>query len=223
VRIWDVSTGVEVQTLTGHTNSVSCIAFSPSGHQLASVSWDRTVRVWDISAGATVHRPTTHTTNFHRFAFSPSGMQFAAASLDGTVWIWDSSTGDPIGSPLSHSGEIMSMYYHERTGALLLVVNPWVRDLTVWNMSVTPPSLFSTRDPPACPTPSPSRFVVDRWSKRTFIPTASISFYLPSFFSFPTFPSNQYSSHEGRIAYNGLDGTVILIDCSHLLPNSSAI
>jgi WD40 repeat protein len=149
-------------------------------------------------------------------------MQFATASKDGTVWIWDSRTGEPIGSPLSHADLIRSMYYHEWTGALLLVVKCWSGYLTVWNMSVTPPSLFSTRDLPARPAPSPSWFKVDRPSKHTFIPTAGISFYLPSSFCMPQF-NDPYSSHEGRIAYGGEDGTVILIDCSHLLPNSSAI
>ena len=220
VRIWDVSTGVKVHTPVSHTDLVSCIAFPPNGHQLA-LGCVSTVRVCDVSAGGIVHEPTTHTTWITCCAFSPSGMQFAIGSYGGTVRIWDSRTGVPIGSPLSHSDSVLSMYYHEWTGALLLVVN-CIRELTVWNMSVTPPSCFSVH-PPARPTPSHSLFEVDDRRNRTLIPTAGISFYLPSSFSFMSVHDDPYSSHEGRIAYGGDDGTVVLIDCSHLLPNISAI
>jgi WD40 repeat protein len=220
VRIWDVNTGIEVQTLVGHTSVISSVAFSLNGHQLASASWDNTVRVWDMSAGGTVHGPTTRTTCITCCAFSPSGMQFATGSRDGTVWIWDSHTGVPIGSSLSHSHQIKSMYYHERTGVLLLVVKDWNEDLTVWNMSVTPPSLFSTHHPLARPTPSHSLFEVESDSNCTFIPAAGISFYLPSSFRMSAF-DDPCSSHEGRIVYGEKGGTVILIDCSHLLPKPS--
>jgi WD40 repeat protein len=216
VRTWDVNTGVEVQMFVGHSFLVSCIAFSPNGHQLASGSSDSMVRVWDVNAGGTVHRPTADTTGITHCTFSPSGMQFATGSY-GIVRIWDSRTGMPIGDPLFHLYGILSMYYNEWTGPVLLVVRHGPQYWTVYNMSVTPPSLFSTHHLPDRPTPSPSRFQVDQRTNRTFIPTAGISFYLPSSFSSePSGLEPPYSSHEGRIAYGGEDGSVILIDCSHL-------
>jgi hypothetical protein len=144
------------------------------------------------------------------------------------VWIWDSRTGEPIGRPLPHSGQIDSLYYEEWQGALLLVVShskfasPYLPlDSALWNMSVTPPALFSTSHLPVRSIPPPSLFKLNGLSNRTIMPSAGISFYFPPFVIFLA-ARDTNPSHEGKIAYAGWNGSAIIIDCSHLLPNSSA-
>jgi len=43
--IWDVSTGINIKILYGHTYDVYCLAVLPNG-LLASGSLDRTIRIW---------------------------------------------------------------------------------------------------------------------------------------------------------------------------------
>jgi len=43
-----------MRTLTGHSDWVRCVAFSPDGKRVASVSDDKLVKIWDTVTGAAV-------------------------------------------------------------------------------------------------------------------------------------------------------------------------
>jgi WD40 repeat protein len=89
VRLWDVSTRSERFTLTGHTDGVQDVAFSPDGRLLASAALDRTVRLWDVSTGSAVNTLTGHIGGVSSIAFSPDGSLLAAAgSNEPSVRLW---------------------------------------------------------------------------------------------------------------------------------------
>jgi WD40 repeat protein len=46
IKIWQLSTGKVISTLTEHSDKVMSVAFSPDGQMLVSCSWDRTVKIW---------------------------------------------------------------------------------------------------------------------------------------------------------------------------------
>jgi general transcriptional corepressor TUP1 len=48
VRLWDLQTGQLVHHLTGHTDWVSSVAFTPDGTGLISGSRDLTAKHWDL-------------------------------------------------------------------------------------------------------------------------------------------------------------------------------
>jgi WD40 repeat protein len=51
VRIWQVSSGREIQVFIGHKDWVSSVAYSPDGKQLASGSDDNTIKLWNSATG----------------------------------------------------------------------------------------------------------------------------------------------------------------------------
>ena len=46
IKIWDVETGREMQTLAGHDHPVYSVAFDSRGRWLASGSEDGTIKLW---------------------------------------------------------------------------------------------------------------------------------------------------------------------------------
>jgi RNA polymerase sigma factor (sigma-70 family) len=51
VRLWELASGKQRATFTGHRGPVRCLAFSPDGQRVVSGSIDGTMLVWDASAG----------------------------------------------------------------------------------------------------------------------------------------------------------------------------
>jgi hypothetical protein len=80
-----------VTTLSGHTDEVNSVAFSPDGRLLASGSADYTIKLWDVASGSLVRTLTGHTDYVLSVAFSPDGRLLASGSDDKTIKLWDIS------------------------------------------------------------------------------------------------------------------------------------
>ena len=48
VRLWDVKTGKNIKTFTGHIGGVRSVSFSPDEQTIASVGMEGTVLLWDL-------------------------------------------------------------------------------------------------------------------------------------------------------------------------------
>ncbi len=71
-----------LETLEGHSSSVSAVAFSPNGKQVASASYNCTVRLWEAAIGAALQTLKGHSSSVSSVAFSPDSRQVASASYN---------------------------------------------------------------------------------------------------------------------------------------------
>ncbi|KAF9273247.1 hypothetical protein BGZ68_001677, partial [Mortierella alpina] len=97
--------------LSGHTDFVTSVVFSPSGQQIASGSYDKTVRLQDAQTGAPGAILRGHTDWVTSVVFSTSGQQIASGSDDKTVRLWDAQTGAPGAILHGHTDLVTSVVF----------------------------------------------------------------------------------------------------------------
>ncbi|KAJ4130320.1 hypothetical protein NW768_007303 [Fusarium equiseti] len=94
VKIWRVSDGKCLHTLTGHRDAVLSAVFVPSGETVISASLDKTVKFWSIKNGTCTRTLRGHNSAVQEVAISPDSTLLAFCSsieLDagsGKIWIW---------------------------------------------------------------------------------------------------------------------------------------
>ncbi|MFF3445046.1 WD40 repeat domain-containing serine/threonine protein kinase [Streptosporangium sp. NPDC002721] len=140
VILWDVATRQPVgDPLTGHTDWVRSVAFSPDGRTLATASADKTVILWDVATRQRIGDPLTgHTDWVQSVAFSPDGRTLATGGDDAAVILWDVATRQRIGDPLTgHTDLVRSVVFAPDGGTLAT----GGRDMTVilWDVATRRP------------------------------------------------------------------------------------
>ncbi len=111
IYLWDLTTGQFLRQLTGHTDWVWSVVFSPDGKYLASGSWDKTVRLWDVATGRELRQFTGHTDLVWSVVFSPDGEYLASGSGDETVRLWNVATGRELRQLTGHTDWVWSVVF----------------------------------------------------------------------------------------------------------------
>ena len=109
MRVWDVATGQEKGTITGHTPFVWSVAFSPDGTTVAGANNDGTIRLWDVTTWQKKSTLGGDVGRLRSVAFSPDGTMLASGGTD--VRLWDVATGEGKSTLTGHTRAVGSVAF----------------------------------------------------------------------------------------------------------------
>ncbi len=106
-----ISGDLQLVVQTGHSQSVSSVAFTPDGKTLASGSSDNTIKLWEVATGRELRTFSGHLRFVTSVVFTDDGKTLASASWDKTVKLWDVATGRELRTLTGHSSYIDSLAF----------------------------------------------------------------------------------------------------------------
>ena len=133
LKVWDIATGSELQSIVAHMQPVYSVAYSPNGQLLVSGSIDRTVKVWGVDNWQTRATFSGHTDWIYSVAVAPSSVNFASASWDHTVKLWRLDRPDVV-TLSRHADKVMSVAYSPN--GLLLASGAMDSQVKLWNTTL---------------------------------------------------------------------------------------
>jgi WD40 repeat protein/uncharacterized caspase-like protein/cytochrome c-type biogenesis protein CcmH/NrfG len=146
IKLWDTNNQTTMEELSGHTDDISTLVFSPDSQTLASGSADKTIRLWDLKGGG-VKILTGHASAVGAVAFHPTGKLLASIPAndliqgdaddevvlgDTIIKLWDVATGKEVGTVPDPSVPLSLVFSPD--GLLLAVGN---RDGTIWLLDLS--------------------------------------------------------------------------------------
>ncbi|EKM82365.1 hypothetical protein AGABI1DRAFT_124841 [Agaricus bisporus var. burnettii JB137-S8] len=127
VRVWDIISGEQKWTLSGHTDKVYSVVLDVNRKQACSGSMDGMVRVWNLVNGQCQHTLKGHVSLVGLLGLSPSYLVSAAA--DSTLRIWDPDSGESRHTLAAHTGAITCFQHDE-----FKVLSGSDGNLKMWNI-----------------------------------------------------------------------------------------
>ncbi|ETO18853.1 hypothetical protein RFI_18389, partial [Reticulomyxa filosa] len=111
IRLWDLSSGKQIQSLKCHTNYVCFVHFSHDGNMIASGSGDKTIQLWDASSGKQIQSLKGHSDFVISVQFLPNDSMIVSGSCDNTIRLWDVSSGKQLQSLEGHTNHVNSVQF----------------------------------------------------------------------------------------------------------------
>ncbi|MBA4150222.1 MAG: VCBS repeat-containing protein [Verrucomicrobia bacterium] len=131
VKLWTLPEG-SVKDLTGHTDWVVGVSFSPNGQFLASASFDSTVKIWRGTDGVLLR--TLPLPRMGRcVAFSPDGTLLAIGAGSGQLYIYRTSDWTQVFSLAGHTDDLYSISVSP--DGTMLATGAYDRTARVWSLA----------------------------------------------------------------------------------------
>jgi hypothetical protein len=109
LKVWELESGHERRTLSGHTGRVNAVAVTPDGRRAVSASSDRTLKVWELESGRELQTLSGHTRGVSTVAVTAGGRRAVSASDDRTLMVWELESGRKLQTLSGHTGWVTAV------------------------------------------------------------------------------------------------------------------
>jgi WD40 repeat protein/predicted Ser/Thr protein kinase len=130
-KVWDLSTGALVSTLSGHTSIVRSLQF-PDGTQIATGSDDATIRIWETTTGRSLRTIGEPHGPVSSIAYSPDGSRIAVGTQDAIIRIWNTVSGSLLAALPGNEYRVESLAFTP-DGTRLISAHRLGPTLRVWD------------------------------------------------------------------------------------------
>jgi len=96
IKVWDFERGVAIANMTGHTDGVMEVKWSPDGSRLVSASDDKTMRMWNTTDWSYMFTLRGLAGGVLAVDWSPDGTKLVSGSRDYKMALWNASNGRQI-------------------------------------------------------------------------------------------------------------------------------
>lgn len=139
IRLWDTTSSMEHPTaiLRAHKDSVCQLAWSRTGHLLASCSEDCTIRLWDTEKGKLLRVLEGHTNAVTSVSFSFDNSLLASKSRDNTVRLWRTDNWQNIATlhEIASNGMFAGLAFHPHE-PVLATVGDQDKVVHLWHLDI---------------------------------------------------------------------------------------
>jgi len=112
LRVWDLQSGMSVQTLRGHTGDVYTVNPWGDGRRVISGSYDCTIRMWELRKGGRDACPRVldgHQGAIRTTAVISESKRIISGSYDSTIKLWDPERGICLRTLNEHKAWVLTL------------------------------------------------------------------------------------------------------------------
>jgi WD40 repeat protein len=137
VELLSARDGKSVGKLTGHSNQIRSLAFSPNNKLLAAAGGNPSqfgeVKIWDVAQRRELHTIRGHRDNIFSVAFNPNGKMLATCSYDKLIKLWDFAAGTEWKTLKDHTDAVFAVAFSP-DGTLLASASA-DRTVKIWDVA----------------------------------------------------------------------------------------
>ena len=110
-KLWDVPTGKEIRTFSGHSHFIKTAVFTADGGHILSGSMDNTLKLWDTKTGKEIRTFHGHASTIGAIDISSDGRHVVSGDWNGDIKLWEMDSGREIKTFKGHTNQIQSVLF----------------------------------------------------------------------------------------------------------------